>query len=411
MTTLTVTRLGYRGDGLAQTPDGVVSVPLALPGEAVMRDPEASRFEIVGTPSPHRIAPHCPLFGTCGGCAIQHADAALVADWKREMVIAALSHAGIEAPVTRVIDAHGEGRRRVTFHLRRDESGWQAGFMRRGSHDLIRIPDCPILVPALRQSGALAERIAAHLGGLRKPVDIQITATATGLDMDIRGTGALSPRIEAALIEAAGHYDLARLSLHSRVLIERRAPIVAMGKAQASPAPGGFLQATALAENILAGLVLDTIAALKKPPKLVADLFAGVGPFALRLAERHAVHAIESEAAAVTALTRASRSTPGLKPVTAEVRDLYRRPLLEPELAAYGAVVLDPPRNGAQAQCERLAAGRVPLVAYVSCDPQSFARDAAILMRGGYRLDHITPVDQFRHAPHVELVGVFKRHP
>ena len=143
--------------------------------------------------------------------------------------------------------------------------------------------------------------------------------------------------------------------------------------------------------------------------KRVADLFAGCGPFSVRLAERAQVSAYESEKAAILALSRAVNHTQGLKPVTAEARDLFRRPLLEPELNAFDAVVLDPPRAGAEAQIRRLAASKVPFIAYVSCDAGSFARDAALLVAGGYALERVTPVDQFRYSAHIELVGVFRK--
>ena len=178
-----------------------------------------------------------------------------------------------------------------------------------------------------------------------------------------------------------------------------------MGKALVAPPPGGFLQATALGEETLAGLVM---AALPKG-KRAADLFAGCGPFSVRLAERMQVLAVESDKAAMLALAKGFGATPGLKTIATEARDLFRRPLLEHELNGFDVVVLDPPRAGAEAQVRRLAASKVRDVIYVSCDAGSFARDAATLAAGGYALEAVTPVDQFRYSAHVELVGVFRR--
>jgi 23S rRNA (uracil1939-C5)-methyltransferase len=181
-------------------------------------------------------------------------------------------------------------------------------------------------------------------------------------------------------------------------------PTVRMGKATAALPPGAFLQATAEGEAELARLVLEHAAKARS----VADLFCGVGPFALRLAERARVAAADSDAAAIAALREAAK-TPGLKPIAAEARDLFRRPLAPEELKPFDAVVFDPPRQGSEAQARQLAASRVPLIVAVSCNAATFARDARILTDGGYRLTSVTPVDQFRHSAHVEIVGRFER--
>jgi 23S rRNA (uracil1939-C5)-methyltransferase len=278
------------------------------------------------------------------------------------------------------------------------------------SHDLIAVEACPVLAPGLARAPAAAQLIANRLGGSNKPLDIQISASEAGLDVDIRGHGPAGDKLRLSLTEAAERLDLARLSMHGEIIVERRAPQHPMGKAMVAPAPGGFLQATSEGEAAIAALVL---AALPKSAfakgKRVADLFAGCGPFSFRLAERVQVHAVESDQAAIAALTRASGATQGLKPISSEVRDLFRRPLLEHELNAFDAIVLDPPRAGAEAQAKRLAASKVGTVIYVSCDAGSFARDAAILIAGGYALEAVTPVDQFRYSAHIELVGAFRR--
>ncbi|GJD49636.1 23S rRNA (uracil(1939)-C(5))-methyltransferase RlmD [Methylobacterium crusticola] len=405
-----IARLGARGDGV--TADGLV-VPGALPGETVNVIPEEgarggaarARLEAVLEPSPDRIAPFCPYFGTCGGCAVQHLAPAPYAAWKRDLVAAALARAGIAAPVAPLVDAHGAGRRRITLHVRAGEGGPRAGFMAARSHALVPIDLCPITEPALHGAPGNARRLSGPLGGGGKPLDVQVTATSGGLDVDLRGHGPASARARQTLIGLAGELDLARLSLHGDVLIVRRPPETASGRARVLAPPGGFLQATAAGEAALAGLV----AAGTGRARRVADLFAGSGAFSLVLAESRAVHAVESDPGAVAALDRAARETPGLRAVTAERRDLFRRPLLAPELDRFDAVVFDPPRAGAEAQAARIAESKVPVAIGVSCDAATFARDAGLLARAGFRLDAVTPVDQFRHSAHVEIVGVFRR--
>ncbi|PZU93070.1 MAG: RNA methyltransferase [Chelatococcus sp.] len=405
--TLVIDRLGLRGDGIAEADGASVFVPYALPGETVrvLRDGDRGQLVEIIAPAGSRIAAICPLFTRCGGCAAQHMAPSLYAEWKRRQVVETLSRAGVEATVADLVEAHGAGRRRVTFHARREGAGMRVGFMAARSHDLVEVEACPVLAPGLARAPAAAQLLANRLGGSNKPLDIQLTASEAGLDVDIRGHGPAGAKLRLTLTEAAERLDLARLSLHGDIVVERRPPLQRMGKAHVAPGPGGFLQATAAGEEALARLVLD---ALPKG-KHAADLFAGCGPFALRIAERMAVQAFESDAPAVAALRRAAANTQGLRPVSAELRDLFKRPLLEHELNGFDAVVLDPPRAGAEAQARRLASAKVGTVVYVSCDAGSFARDAAILIAGGYALEAVTPVDQFRYSAHIELVGVFRR--
>lgn len=404
---LVVERLGQRGDGIVASPPGSVFIPFALPGETVRAVVDGERGHLVEiiAPSESRIAAICPLFTRCGGCAAQHMAPGLYREWKRQQVVTALARAGIEAPVAEVVDAHGAGRRRVTFHARLQGEQMIVGFMAARTHDLIEVEACPVLVPGLARAPAVAQMLANRLGSANKPLDIQVTASEAGLDVDLRGHGPLGDKARLALTVLAERLDLARLSNHGEIVVERRAPQQHMGKALVAPSPGGFLQATALGEETLAGLVL---AALPKG-KRAADLFAGCGPFSFRLAERMQVLAVESDKAAMLALARGFGATQGLKAIATETRDLFRRPLLEHELNVFDVVVLDPPRAGAEAQVKRLAASKVKDVIYVSCDVASFARDAATLIAGGYALEGVTPVDQFRYSAHVELVGVFRR--
>lgn len=406
---LAIARLGARADGIADTADGPVYVPYTLPGEVVRaeRDPAGQRAALINveTPAPDREKPFCPYFGVCGGCLTQHMAQARYADWKRDVVAASLAKAGLDAAVEPLIDAHGLGRRRVTFHARFADGRAQVGFMAARSHDLVEIALCPIAEPGLVDSPRIAAALAKRLRPSGKPLDIQITATETGLDIDIRGHGPVSARTRQALVQAATDLDLARLSLHGDIVVERRAPVVFMGQTQVSPPPGGFLQATRPGEERLAEIVMEACRGARR----VADLFAGCGPFGLRLATQGEVHAVDGHAPSLASLERAARGAGGLRQVTTETRDLFRRPLLATELARFEAVVFDPPRAGAQAQAMQLARSTVPLVVGVSCDAATFARDAAMLVQGGYRLDRVWPIDQFKYSPHVELVGVFRR--
>jgi len=238
-----------------------------------------------------------------------------------------------------------------------------------------------------------------------KPLDIQVTATDAGLDVDVRGSGPLPPTLVARLAQVAEEHRLARLTRHGELLAQRAVPTVHMGRASVALPPGAFLQATAAGEAAIA----DFILAHTREARRVADLFAGVGPFALRLAERAIVLAVDGDEAAVTALSRAAAAAPGLKPVTTERRDLFRRPFLARELERFDAVVFDPPRQGAEAQARELAGSAVPLVIAVSCNPTTFARDAKILVDGGYRLAAVVPIDQFRYSAHVEIAARLER--
>ncbi len=408
--TLVIDHVGHRGDGVARVNGAMRYVPYTLPGETVDALPLAGseRMQLVAirTLSAERIDPFCTHFGRCGGCAIQHWQDSAYRAWKRGLVVETLARAGIDAEVAEVIDAHGAGRRRVTLHARRTaDGGFPVGFTAPNSHAVIAIDACPILAPALDGALDAGRALAATLTPLAKPLDIQITAADNGLDIDVRGSGPLRPQTIAALSRLAAEHGLARLTRHGELVLMRRSPVIAMGAATVPLPPGSFLQATVAGEETLAALA----AAHCGKAKRIVDLFCGVGPFALRLAAKARVAAFDSDAGAIDALRKAAASTHGLKPITAEARDLFRRPLVAQELRDVDVVVFDPPRQGAEDQSRQLAASRVPVIVAVSCNASTFARDARILTAGGYRIGTVTPVDQFRHTPHVELVARFTR--
>jgi 23S rRNA (uracil1939-C5)-methyltransferase len=404
---LTIERLGARGEGVARTSRGLVFVPYALGGETVLAEVDGERGKLVEVlqPSPDRIPPFCKYYGECGGCAVQTLKPDAYLDWKRGLLADALANAHVETNVRETVDAHGEGRRRVVFHARMGYGAPQVGFMRARAHDIVDIDSCPLLAPALAAAPIIAREIAGVLGNLGKPLDIAMAATETGVDVDLRGSGPLEFDLTQKLVALATARDLARISNHGVIVIERRQPRQKVGHADLILPPGAFLQATLAGERALADLVRAEMSAEKK----IADLFAGVGTFALRLAEIAEIHAVEQDSIALAALSRAAKNTQGLKRITTEARDLFKRPLLRAELGAYDCVVFDPPRAGAEAQARELAASKIPLVVAVSCNVQTFARDARILIEGGYVLEQATPVDQFRHSAHVEIVAAFRR--
>jgi 23S rRNA (uracil1939-C5)-methyltransferase len=407
---LVIDHVGHRGDGVAFANGETVYVPYTLPRESVEvapvhGHPDRRRLLAVERASEARITPFCPHFGVCGGCAIQHWDAESYRAWKRDIVVETLAQAKLDCDVSPLIDAHGLGRRRMTLHARIGTGVLKVGFAAANSHDIVPIDRCPILDPGLNGAIETGWALAESLTGIGKPLDIQITATEGGLDVDVRGSGPLQPAKIATLSRIAEQHRLARLTRHGELVLMRTPPTIAIGTAKVTLPPGSFLQATVAGEETLVALVSGHC----QRAKHIADLFCGVGPFALRLATKSRVSAFDSDVGAVTALQKAATSTAGLKPVKAETRDLFRRPLMPQELRDYDAVVFDPPRQGAQAQATQLAASKVPVVIAVSCNAATFARDAKILTDGGYNIEGVTPVDQFRHTPHVELVATFVR--
>lgn len=398
-----ITGMGRRGEGIANADGGPIFVPYTLPGETVRAEVDGGRARIVAIESAScdRIAPFCKFFTRCGGCQLQHWREEPYRQWKRGLVVTALKNRGIEATVADVIDAHGDGRRRVSLHVRRRDNKVLAGFMAARSHDLLDIDRCPILVPALEGAMDIARAIGARLGDC----DVALTATGTGIDGAVKVERELAGRALHGLAQA--ELGLARLTVNGEPLATRASPMVTMGRAKLALPPVSFLQATAAGEAALAELVIAAAAKARK----IADLFCGLGPFALRLAETAQVAAFDSDRQAIAALDRARRETSGLKPVTATARDLFREPLVASELKDFDAVIVDPPRAGAEAQARQLAKSAVATVIAVTCDPASFARDAEILVRGGYALRTVTPVDQFKWTAHIETVAAFQRSP
>jgi 23S rRNA (uracil1939-C5)-methyltransferase len=395
---LTIERLGHLGDGIA----GGVFVPGALPGEVVEGAVEGDRMPDprILTPVPDRVRPPCPHARSCGGCTMQHAADPLVARWKEGIVAGALAAQGLAAPILPMLTSPPASRRRATFAARRTKGGALVGFHMKGSATIVPVPGCRVLHPGVTAALPAVEAIARAGASRSAALAVTVTASAAGPDVAVAGGKAADGALLHALARIAEDHGLSRLTWGEETAALRAAPVQAMGRARVVPPPGAFLQATAEGEAALVAAVTRALGGAQR----VADLFAGCGTFALPLAETAAVHAVEGDPAMTEALGRAARA-PGLRRITAETRDLFRRPLEPAELSGIDGVVIDPPRAGAEAQTARLAAARVPRIAMVSCNPATFARDARILAAAGYRLDWVQPVDQFRWSAHVELAA------
>lgn len=401
--------VGGQGDGLAE---GGGFVPLTLPGEQVLARFEKDRGELVEVlqASAYRVTPPCPHFGTCGGCALQHWATAPYLDWKAEQIRLALKRERIETDIRPTFASPPGARRRLALHARRGKGGAVIGFKARRSWDLVPIEVCPISDPRLVAAFPDLRRLALpFLEHPKSAPTLHVTWTETGLDIDVTGVerkaGGLSADARMRAAQAAQAADFARVTLAGELVYQARQPIIRFGRAVVGLPAGGFLQAVAAAEVEMARLAVEAVSGAAR----IADLYCGAGAFTFRLAETGSVYAADSAAPAVAALKSAIATAPGLKSITAEARDLVRRPVLSNELKKMDAVVFDPPRAGAAEQTAEIARSAVGRVVAVSCNPQTFARDAGVLVDAGFKLERVHPIDQFLWSPHVELVAVFSR--
>lgn len=412
--TVTIERLGAQGDGITTGADGPVYVPFALPGEtvAIARVKNQGMVMSISAPSPNRQEPPCRHFGpdgvngTCGGCTLQHMTEVPYQAFKRQLVVDALKSKGLTPEIAPLVPAHPGERRRVVFAARRTEKDMLIGFNQAESHHIVAIEECPISSAGIISRLPAIKAIGASVAVNAEPFRIAVLETLSGLDLAIEGVRKLSDQQRRKAVETVlSLRGIARVSLDGEILVEPVKPVVDFGGVRVSPPAGGFTQATKPAEEAMTELVLSHVGKAKR----IADLFAGAGTFSLQLARIGRVHAVEAEEKALAALDHAARNTQGLKPVTVERRDLFRRPLMTSELKAYDAVVFDPPRAGAEFQCKELARSAVKKVVAVSCNPLTLARDLAILVEGGYRITSVTPIDQFLWSAHVEAVATLEK--
>lgn len=404
MASWTIRRLGHKGDGIA---DGPVFAPGTLPGEIVTGTLEGDRLRDIRieTPSPDRVSPPCRHFKACGGCQMQHMRGDALAEWKEQVVLSALEAQGLTAQMLPMMVSPPNSRRRATFAVRRTKKGALAGFYGRQTDVITEIPDCHLLRPELMRALPVA-RALAEVGASRKtPLRVAATLAGKGLDVAVTDGKPLDGQLRLELARIVGEFDLDRLCWVDEIIATQRPPIQDFGGVPATPPPGAFLQATAEGEKALREDVLDILSDAAR----VIDLFAGCGTFTLPAARKSEVHGVEGDPAMTAALDQAWRKAARLRKVTTETRDLFRQPVIAGDLAEYEAAIIDPPRAGAEAQIAELAVSDIPVIAHVSCNPITFARDARTLVQAGYRLGRLRIVDQFLWSAHVELVAEFRK--
>ena len=401
-----IARLGRRGDGVAVGPEGQALAALTLPGEVIEGEAIDGRISSprIATPSPDRVRPTCGHYRACGGCSLMHASEGFTAAWKQQLVETALAAQGLEAPITGLHISPPRSRRRALFSGRRTKKGALLGFHARASDVITDIADCQVIHPQIQAALPLLRQIV--IAGASRSAELSLTVIhgPEGLDIAVTGGKPMDTALFQALAALADQGDLARLDWDAQA-ITRRPPALPLGRARVIPPPAAFLQATAEGEAALR----DAVLTITQGAQRIVDLYAGIGTFTLPLAERAEVHAVEGLSAPLSALDAGWRTTPGLRRVTTETRDLARNPLMPDELARFDAIVIDPPRAGAARQAAQIARSTVDTIAFVACDPVNFAKDARILTESGFQMTQLLLVDQFRWSPHVETVAEFRR--
>ncbi len=399
-----IERLGRGGDGIAAGP---VHVPLALPGDVVEGEVRSGRIPTptIITSSPVRVRPPCRHFGSCGGCSLQHASDAFVEGWKERIVREALAEKGLSAPIRRVHTSPPMSRRRAVFSGRRMKRRVVVGFHARASDMVVDICGCMLLVPDLMTLLPALERIVMLGASRRRELRITVISSRAGADIHAVGGKPADAGIMDGLVRIASDHAVARLTWNDDPIVQRDRPYQELGGIRVVPPPGAFLQPTREGEVAMVNAVTEAIGQARR----VVDLFAGCGTLSLPLARMAEVHSVDADAGMVRSLDVAWRGGFGLKRITTEVRDLFRRPLVREELAGFDAAVVDPPRAGAKAQMATIAVSDISRVAMVSCNPASFARDARLLASAGFRIEWLEVIDQFRWSTHVELVARLSR--
>lgn len=404
MTQIEITRLGHHGDGIAAGP---IFAAKTLPGEIIEGDVTGDRIlsPSIVTPSPDRVKPPCAHFKTCGGCALQHASDDFVAGWKSDVVSTALSHQGVDVPISEVFTSPDQSRRRATFAGRRTKKGVLVGLHGRASGTLVPVPNCKLMTQNIMQAMPAFEALVLAGGSRRGEMAITVTDSDAGLDVSVVEGKELDMALRSNLAAVVREHGIIRLSWNGDEVVQETRPYLAFGRARLVPPPGAFLQATRHGEQTLIALMKEAVSGAER----VVDLFAGCGTFALPMSEFAEVHAVEGEHSMLESLSDAWKTAPGLKPVTVATRDLFRQPLLPDELKKFDAAIIDPPRAGALAQTGELAKSNLRSIGFVSCNPVTFARDAKTLVEAGFEVEWLHVVDQFRWSPHVEIAAKFHR--
>ena len=402
-----IKQVSIQGDGIADGSDGPIYVPFALTGELVEGEVVGNRITAprIVTPSSDRVKAPCPHFKSCGGCALQHASDAFLADWKTNVVRNALAAHGLVATFRPIITSPAQSRRRATFAAQRTKKGVMIGFHGRASNTIVAIPSCKLLHSEIMAAMPAMETLT-KIGASRKTViSISITQSTSGSDIAINGAKEADGPMMVELGMLVEKFKLSRLSWNGEIVAMREPPVQTFGEVRVTPPVSAFLQATESGQTALTEAVSEAVGDAKH----IIDLFAGCGTFSLPLASRANVLAVEGEQSLLTALDAGWRLGKGLRTVSTLKRDLFRNPMLPEDLRKFDAVVIDPPRAGAKNQCEALTDTNIPRIAFVSCNPVTFARDAKILVKSGYAIDWVQVVDQFRWSSHVELVASFTK--
>lgn len=389
--------------GLGRASDGRSLLARVLPDEEVAVAQDGT-VRIV-TPSTNRVAPPCRHFKTCGGCAMQHASDAFVAEWKQGIVQKAVQAQGLSPVFRPIVTSPAQSRRRAKFSGRRTKKGAMVGFHAKASDVLVAVPDCQLVTPALTAAIPALEELTVLACSRKGEIDLTVTETPLGPDVLVATDKELTPQLRVELAGFAQQHKLSRLVWNDELVVTINPPTQDFGGVTVVPPPGAFLQATKDGELAL----LHAVDEITQGATRIIDLFAGCGTFTLPLAKRSEIHAVEGEAAMLHALDRGWREGRQLRRVTTETRDLFRRPLEADELRHFDAAVIDPPRAGAEAQIATLAQSDIRIVAMVSCNPVTFARDSRALTDAGFTMGWAQVVDQFRWSPHVEIIAQFTR--
>ena len=399
-----IERLGHLGDGLATGP---VFAARTLPGETVSGDLIGNRLENIRIvePSEQRISSDCSAFKRCGGCAMHHAHPDFVANWKQGVLIHALGAHGIKAQIQAIQTSPQNSRRRAKLSGKRTKKGATVGFFGKASEIVQTIEPCKVLVPAIMAIIPSLEKFTAQFGSRKGLLGFWVLSTSTGIDVSVDGMEHQSQSDLGPFAEWARLNGIARLSVGNQIICEHQAPWLTFGQVKVSPPPRGFTQATLQGESALQGAVARALNGVDA----IIDLFSGMGTLGLPLVEVSTLHCVENAEDLLDALAHGVRHTQGIKKVTTEKRDLFQNPINHTDLVNYNGTIIDPPRAGAEQQVRQIAQSQLSDIAMVSCNPVSFARDANLLVEGGYSLKWMEVVDQFRWSSHIEVVAHFSK--
>lgn len=399
MPTSTIQRLNAQALGVDEHGQ---HAPFVLPDEVVEISDGLAR---VIQPSVDRVKAPCSHFKSCGGCSLQHASDAFVMEWKVQAVEQALVGQDLSMPKADALVSPIASRRRAKLTAKRTKNGAMVGFMSARSHTLLPVPNCTVLSPEIVAAFPMLEQLTVIAASRKAHIGLSVTTTSVGLDVIVSDGKPLTDQLRLEVTQFAQQMNLARISWDDDVIVTMIPPVQSFGTLNVVPPVGAFLQATVHGEETLAATVLKYLGDAKQ----VVDLFAGCGTFAARILPNAIVHAIEGDAEMLAALDQGWRTAQGVKKLTTETRDLFRRPLDGDELKRFDAIIIDPPRAGAAAQVKEIATAGCDLVVMVSCSPVTFARDVRVLADAGFVLTDITIIDQFRWSNHIEIVGRCRR--